>query len=185
MDHDLLWYKLLNKGIHGKIFRVIQTLYSNLQSCVRVNNDFTDWFSISSGVRLGYNLAPTLFAIFINDLASDVYLVQCGVRLTEQTIRTLMYADDIILILDSQEGLQQLLDTVHNWSTRWQLSCNIDKTKVIHFRRASDPISTFNFKVSDYNIGLVNSYKYLGLELNENLDYSYGAQFLSGAGSRA
>ena len=100
-------------------------------------------------------------------------------------ISTLMYADDIILISDSPEGLQQQLDTVHNWSTRWQLSCNIDKTKVIHFSRASDPISTFNFKLSDNNISLVNSYKYLGLELNENLNYSYGAQILSDAGSRA
>ena len=53
VDHDLLWYKLIKKGIHGKILKVIQTLYSNLQSCVRVNNDFTDWFSISSGVRQG------------------------------------------------------------------------------------------------------------------------------------
>ena len=95
-----------------------------------------------------------------------------------------MYADDIILISDSPKGLQQL-DTVHNWSTRWQLSSYTDKTKVIHFRRASDPISTFNFKLGDNNIGLLNSYKYLGLELNENLDYSDSAQILSDAGSCA
>ena len=185
VDHDLLWYKLLKQGIHGKILKVIQRLYASLQSCVRINNDFTDWFSISSGVRQGDNLAPTLFAVFINDLASDVNTVECGVRVSEQMISLLMYADDIILISDSPEGLQQQLDEVHKWSTKWHLSINIDKTKVIHFRRASDPCTTFSFKLGGNNIDIVNSYRYLGLELNETLDYTYSAQILSDAGSRA
>jgi hypothetical protein len=31
-----------------------------------------DWFSSASGVRQGGNLSPTLFALFINDLAKEV-----------------------------------------------------------------------------------------------------------------
>ena len=185
VDHDLLWYKLINHGIHGKILKVIQTLYSQLQSCVRVNDNFTDWFSISSGVRQGDNLAPTLFAVFINDLANEINMTQCGVSVSEQMISLLMYADDIILISDSQEGLQTQLDTLNKWSTKWSLSINVDKTKVIHFRKASDPCSTFNFHLGDNTIDIVNSYRYLGLELNETLDYTYSAQILSDAGSRA
>ena len=185
VDHDLLWYKLINHGIHGKILKVIQTLYSQLQSCVRVNDNFTDWFSISSGVRQGDNLAPTLFAVFINDLANEINMTQCGVSVSEQMISLLMYADDIILISDSQEGLQKQLDTLNKWSTKWSLSINVDKTKVIHFRKASDPCSTFNFHLGDNTIDIVNSYRYLGLELNETLDYTYSAQILSDAGSRA
>ena len=176
VDHDLLWYKLLKQGIHGKIFKVIETLDATLQGCVRIINDFTDWFSISSGVRQGDKLAPTLFAVLINDLASDVNAVECGVRVSEQIITLLMYADDIILISDYPEGLQQQLDGVHTWSTKWHLSINIDKTKVINFRRASDPCTTLSFVLGGNNIDIVNSYRYLGLELNETLVYTYSAQ---------
>ena len=185
VKHDLLWYKLLKQGVHGKILKVIQTLYSNLQSCVRINNNFTDWFSISSGVRQGDNLAPTLFAVFINDLANDVKSVQCGIRVSEQMVSLLMYADDIIFISDSPECLQKQLDILHRWSNRWHLSVNIDKTKVIHFRKASDPCTNFSFKLGDKHIDIVRSYRYLGLELNETLDFTYSGQTLSDAGSRA
>ena len=69
-----------------------------------------DWFSISSGDRQG---APTLFVVFIDDLASDVNFVQPGVHVGEQMISLLMYADDICLISDSPEGLQQQLETLY------------------------------------------------------------------------
>ena len=121
---------------------------------------------------LSDNLAPTLFAVFINDLANEINMTQCGVSVSEQMISLLMYADDIILISDSQEGLQKQLDTLNKWSTKWSLSVNVDKTKVIHFRKASDPRSTFNFHLGDNTIDIVNSYRYLGLELNETLDYT-------------
>ena len=39
VDRDLLMYHLLTwYGITGKIYRAIQSLYSNTTSCVRVNN---------------------------------------------------------------------------------------------------------------------------------------------------
>ena len=167
VKHHLLWYKLLKQGVHGKILKVIQTLYSNLQSCVRINNNFTDWFSNSSGVRQGDNLAPILFVVFINDLANDVKSVQCGIRISEQMVSLLIYADDIIFISDSPEGLQKQLDILHRWSNRWHLSVNIVKTKVIHFRKTSDPCTNFSFKLGDKHIDIVRSYRYLGLELNE------------------
>ena len=95
--------------------------------------------------------------------------VERGVRVSEQMVSLLMYADDIIQISDSPEGLQQQLDVVHKWSTKWNLCVNIDKTKAIHFRRASDPCTTFSFKLGGNNVDIVNSYRYLGLELNKLL----------------
>ena len=67
---------------------------------------------------------------------------------------------------------------------RWSLSVNIEKTKVVHFRRASDPCTTFSFKLGGINVDIMNSYRYLGLELNKTLDYTYSAKILSDAGSR-
>ena len=46
-------------------------MYENVSSCVRVNDDNSDWFTINSGVKQGCVLSPTLFDMFINDLMKD------------------------------------------------------------------------------------------------------------------
>ena len=72
VNYPCLWYKLLSVGVHGKILHVIQNMYSNLASCVRVNGRLTDWFQQTAEVRPGDTLVPTLFAIYINNLAIEV-----------------------------------------------------------------------------------------------------------------
>ncbi len=47
-------------------------MYNHPMACVKVNNNITQWFDISSGVRQGDSLSPTLFGLFINDLISEV-----------------------------------------------------------------------------------------------------------------
>ena len=47
-------------------------MYSDLKSSVRVNNVLTDWFSVENGVRQGDNFAPTLLALFVNDLIPEM-----------------------------------------------------------------------------------------------------------------
>ena len=69
----------MNIGIRGNIFNLIISRYENLEACVRVNGQLTDWFSVTSGVRQGDNLAPTLFAIFVNDIAADINGLNLGV----------------------------------------------------------------------------------------------------------
>ena len=72
VNHDLLFAKLLSIGVMGKIYKVIKSMYEKLKSCVKIDDIATDWFSVERGVRQGDNLAPLLFAIFINDLAIDI-----------------------------------------------------------------------------------------------------------------
>ena len=51
VNHTMLWHKLLTNGVNGSMINTIKSLYSNLQSCARVNGQLTDWFSQSTGVR--------------------------------------------------------------------------------------------------------------------------------------
>ena len=97
--HPALWHKLLACGIHGNILRTIQALHANLLGSVRVNGALTDWFSIKAGVRQGDTLAPTLFAIYVSDLALEINALNKGVTIGDgDQISILMYADGVVLL---------------------------------------------------------------------------------------
>ena len=50
VDHTFLWHKLMAVGIHGRILKAMNNMYSGLKSCLRINDTFADWFSIDKGV---------------------------------------------------------------------------------------------------------------------------------------
>ena len=72
VNRDLLWYKLLSHNITGNIYWAVRSLYSFNESCIKLNNLLSQWFEVNIGVRQGDNLSPTLFSIFINDLAIEI-----------------------------------------------------------------------------------------------------------------
>ena len=185
VNHSLLWLKLQGYNISGNILNIIKTMYANIQSVVRLGCVLTDWFSITAGVRQGDNLAPTLFAIFVNDLVNDINALNRGVSVGYTSVSCLLYADDIVLIADSPDHLQDQLDAVYAWCQKWRLMVNRDKTSVMHFHKPSVPRTDHQFTFGDQHISYSDKYRYLGLELNEYLDYTHTANVLSDASGRA
>ena len=70
--HNGLFFKLLETGIGGKTFKIIKTMYSNNKCAIRIGNKHTEFFSQERGVRQGCPLSPTLFNIYINELANTI-----------------------------------------------------------------------------------------------------------------
>ena len=44
---------MIDKGIDGKMWRVVKNLYKEVGSCVRLGKDKTDWFKIEVGLDKG------------------------------------------------------------------------------------------------------------------------------------
>ena len=88
-------------------------------------------------VRQGDNLSPTLFNIYINDLALVLKKMNLGVTIGNLHVCILLYADDIVLISKSEQNLQIMLDMVNSWCNKWQMKINNKNTKIIHFRNAT------------------------------------------------
>ena len=186
VDRKLLFYKLKSLGFGNKITSILKTLYRDNRACLNINGYISPSFQSNSGVKQGDSLSPTLFNLYINDLIHELNGQHSGVSIDEQTqVSALMYADDLAIISDNEQNMQVLIDTLENWCSKWRMTVNTNKTKVVHFRSPSKPRSNIPLKMNNYDIDYVNQYKYLGIILDEYLLFNVTASTLAKAGNRA
>ena len=157
--------------VYGKLYDAITSIYCSSSACVRVNNNCTDWFNITSGVKQGDVLSPTLFAVYLNDMAVGIKQLQSGVNLNGFELSILLHADDIVLIAPDEHKLQRMLEFVSSWCKEWRMVVNTDKTQVVHFWPARKSRTRFEFHFGGDTLLLVPNYKYLGVYLDEHLSF--------------
>ena len=185
VNRDCLWYKLLMMGIGGKMFHAVKSLYNNVKCAVNVNDVITPFLDVTLGVKQGCRLSPTHFAIYINDLAEEIKALNCGIEIGDEQLALLLYADDIGLLAPTEQSLQLMLNTLHEWCIKWRLLINQEKTKIIHFRPVSVQITQFDFKCGELALEKESTYKYLGLWFHEHLDMKFAVNELTKSASRA
>ena len=98
--------------------RFVQAMYNNTRSRVRVNNTYSD----EIGVHQGSVLSPLLFVIVLEALYHEF---RTG------TPWELLYADDLVITAETEEGLKMKLN---KWKTEMEakgLRVNMGKTKIM------------------------------------------------------
>ena len=78
-----------------------------------------------------------MFNIYMNDLSALLELSNKGILIDGKCLTHLLYADDLVLIGDSESDLQYLLDILATWCKTNNMTINCNKTKIIHFRNNS------------------------------------------------
>jgi hypothetical protein len=176
IDRPLLWSKLSDIGVGGKMFACQQSLYNNLQCCLRINGRYTDWFEVNCGLKQGCVLSPVLFNLYVNSLSQLLNEFAKGVDIDGTIINNLFYADDLVLIAENEKDLQAMFDLLSGWCADNKMCVNMSKSKVVHFRNPSVNLTTYQFTCSDQQVEIVDSYCYLGLVLSQHLDYAVTAK---------
>ena len=95
-------------GIADHLTCLLRKLYAGQETTVRTGHGTTDWFQIGKGVRQGCILSPCLFNFYEKCIMKKVELeeVQGGIKITGRNINNLRFADDTILMTESEEELK-------------------------------------------------------------------------------
>ena len=185
INRNLLFTKLNDIGIGGNMFKALLSVYKDVKCCVRLNGIETEWFPVDCGLKQGCSLSPILFNFFINDLVTRISAMEIGIDIDGENVAILLYADDAVLVCESEKELQVLLQTLHTWCTDNKLAVNHDKSKVVHFRPQSVQQTQHAFMLGEKPIGIETQYTYLGLLLTEHMDYNSMAKQVAKSANRA
>ena len=73
-----------------------------------------------------------------------------------------MYADDFILLSESEIGLQNCIKNLNVYNERWKMSINMKKTKILVFQKYGKKIKP-NIYLGNNKVEVTDSYVYLGV----------------------
>ena len=161
-----LWYKLINSGVSTNILRILKSMYASTKLCVRKFSSLSDFFDSNVGVKQGEPLSPFSFLMFVNDVYGSLS-ADIEENIDYYTIFMLLFADDMILIAKTPQGLQMLLNKLYIYCNEWHIEVNTQKTKTVIFCNRKSNINV-NFNYGNNEIEIVDSYVYLGVYLNYN-----------------
>jgi hypothetical protein len=178
IDVETLLLTLNNCGIRGTALKLFESYLSNRQQIVRVNGVLSSKVTFSQGVVQGSVLGSWLFLLFINSIAE--------LKISGQLY---MYADDCVLMNihkadeDAETAICKDMRKIINYLNAKKLILNVKKTKFMMIKSAAmkkDNIESIVVKSSEndeikiegeYKIERVKEMKYLGLIIDENMNW--------------
>ena len=159
-------HKLRMYGISPYILRWIEGFLTGRRQQVCDNGSVSKWADVSSDIPQGSVLGPILFVIYINDLPneikSDIYMFADDTKL----FRTIKTNDDQCILQDDLEELTA-------WSTKWLLTFHPDKCKVMHLGKPLE--EQFKYTLHDgsitHELGYTSEEKDIGVIIDSNLEF--------------
>ena len=149
--------------IRGKILHVIAVILEFNLIQVFDGVSTSEKILQTRGVQQGDSLSPLLFILFISDLPILLREISCH-------LKSLLFADDLVLFSTSKEDIQRALDILCSFCKRNKMEVNLDKTKVLKFRRGGPFKEVFLYDGNP--VQHCSSYNYLGITLQATWCFS-------------
>ena len=107
-------------GIPEHLTCLLRNRYAGQEATVRTGHGTTEWFRIRKGVRQGCILSPCLLNLYAEYIMrnAEPEEAQAGIKITGRNINNLRYAENTILMAESEEELKSLLMKVKERSEK-------------------------------------------------------------------
>lgn len=169
VDHIILLRKLKLIGLESKSLTWFESYLSNRLQKTSINNTLSSSLPVSVGVLQGSILSPLLFIIYVNELPNIVK--HCKITL---------YDDDTLLYYSSnspkdiEQRINEDLVSICKWLDVNLLTLNCAKSKFLLFgsNRRLKSFTNVSIHVNNQQLAREQSFKYLGINFSENLNWS-------------
>ena len=135
---------------------------------MKLSNGITPFCESFVGLRQGCNLSSLNYylsnLIFINDL-TETFDEKCyPVMIGDYNLNCLLYADDLLLLSEPENGLKECIAQLGHDAKVWKLSVKLKKTKIMLFYKLG---RIFNLRIlfEGKLIEPCSRYDYLGQPL--------------------
>ena len=167
VNHDVILDKLRYKfGIKGKLLNFFIDYLSGRKQRVVIDNKFSSFSPVQSGVPQGSILGPILFVLFIDDIANVL----------DKDTHILMYADDTkiwreICSIEDQNKLQADINALHTWSVNNKIKFHPNKCKVVRITLKINKL-VYNYTLNGNVLAQSESECDLGVTVSQNLKWN-------------
>ena len=174
VPHRRLLLKLKSYGITGNLLSWLSSFLTGRLQRVTLNNVYSEWSNVISGVPQGSVLGPILFLLYINDIPSIV------------DSHLLLFADDIKFYrrIQSENDIIQLQKDINdllNWFNTWLLNFNIPKCKVLRIGTSTFPQ---NYTLNGTPLDNVQDMRDLGVIIDSKLNFHSHSTYIVSKANR-
>ena len=122
-----LFTKVLDRGVPAIVVRVLLKIYRTHRCWVKwsAGQSVLHVFGIS-GTRQGSRVSPSIFAVYLDGLLCELRDSGVGCHVGDVFVGVGAFADDLVLLAPSHDGLQQLLNITDDYARRYNLTFSVD-----------------------------------------------------------
>ena len=141
---------------------------------VKWNGTLSDAFFVLNGVKQGAVLSAILFCVYVDDLIKKLRKKRDGCWINQRYVGIIVYADDIVLLSPSLDGLQNMVNTCSNYAKKFHLKFSThenpckSKTKCIAFQRKTKEPSSIT--LNGEALPWVSTIKHLGTTIRSTIN---------------
>jgi hypothetical protein len=166
-----IWSAMREMEVSDRLIRAVQVLYGRTVGVVRLDGEVSQEFEMKKGMKQGDSLSPLLFTIFMNSILKyckrNTPKMKVGYRnLRPVYVQALVFADDIVLMEDSERKLQKAVDVWERVLSRRSMEVNASKSKIM--KVGVGERDRWAITCGGHALEEVEQYEYLGVVISND-----------------